>query len=555
MTNREKQIFLSSNQEEEEELCPWNEFHVYLDEKGKEIVSIPADGLCFFRGVQNNLGVQYNKKYSIDEIEEIILIEIGKRPKFYLGFYPEAENKKRLLEIVKEFFITKSFASTTVDLLIGATCNAFDFTLCVYQENEKDLMQCIEYSTGQESQKQRCCNFILYRDRNDVQGTGSHYSSIISKMKNNGREYEDYGVQDINQQVPDQSTHNETIEEENYIDDFNFEEDGPPNPGLIITPTPSPDNTLDDFNPTYIQPEYTTENTFDDPQAAIYNSRGEGERICFPYMAASDLTTENISQVPYNINGNHHYKIPVSGTNWHKLQEDERWFFMRSSTMRHTNKVKKIGKCLGSYTCRNDTCPKYTSGKGRNTYAFTCIGLNFQECKTCGSVAKREFCGALKSTTFDPETHKLEVTYVGHHTCSLKSRVSYTMIASPVKRSILKPILQKNPNATAKHIAEEAAENFLRMGKPGMAKESVKLSQDRRLVSSIKEEILKVVSKKDPNSFHAIAYLRDDLKTIDPYLIFKINDGTLNDEISYVYKSSKCAAQLALEMDCEDIGS
>ena len=69
----------------------------------------------------------------------------------------------------------------------------------------------------------------------------------------------------------------------------------------------------------------------------------------------------------------------------------------------------------------------------------------------------------------------------------------------------------------------------------------------------MKEEILKVVSKKDPNSFHAIANLRDDLKAIDPYLIFKINDGTLNDEISYVFKSSKCAAQLALEMDCEDI--
>ena len=38
---------------------------------------------------------------------------------------------------------------------------------------------------------------------------------------------------------------------------------------------------------------------------------------------------------------NHHYKISVSGTNWHKLQEDGRWFFMRSSMMRHTNKVKK----------------------------------------------------------------------------------------------------------------------------------------------------------------------------------------------------------------------
>ena len=124
-------------------------------------------------------------------------------------------------------------------------------SLCL-PKNGKDLMQCIEYSTGQESRKQCRCNLILYRDRNDIQGLGSHYNSIISKKKSNGREYEDYGVEDINQQVPDQSTHDKTIEEENYIDDFNFEEDGPPNPSLIITPTPSLDNTLDDFNPTYI---------------------------------------------------------------------------------------------------------------------------------------------------------------------------------------------------------------------------------------------------------------------------------------------------------------
>ena len=114
-------------------MCTWMK-------RGKKLSAFQLMASVFSRGVQNNLGVQYNKKYSIDEIEEIILIEIGKRPKFYLGFYPEAENKKRLLEIVKEFFITKSFALTTVDLLIGATCNAFDFTLCVYQKKMRKIL-------------------------------------------------------------------------------------------------------------------------------------------------------------------------------------------------------------------------------------------------------------------------------------------------------------------------------------------------------------------------------------------------------------------------------
>ena len=35
-------------------------------------------------------------------------------------------------------------------------------------------------------------------------------------------------------------------------------------------------------------------------------------------------------------------------------------------------------------------------------------------------------------------------------------------------------------------------------------------------------------------------------------MIYKLNDGTLNDEISFVFKTSRCAAQLALEMDYQD---
>ena len=36
-------------------------------------------------------------------------------------------------------------------------------------------------------------------------------------------------------------------------------------------------------------------------------------------------------------------------------------------------------------------------------------------------------------------------------------------------------------------------------------------------------------------------------------MIYKLNDGTLNDEISFVFKTSRCAAQLALEMNYQDL--
>ena len=495
-------LFLYSGEEENEEGVKWNEFHVHSDTKGKEIVDIPADGLCFFRSVQNWLGIQYNEKYSMAQIQKKIVEEIATRPKFYLGFFPEGKNRKVIVATVENFFKDRCFASTTVDMLIGASCNAFGITLWIYQKDDNDFMHSIQYGTGQDIQKRRHCHLILYRNRQDVKGLGSHYNSVVSKKKNKGRPYEDYGAA-VEVENDAYKRRSRTPDHElNYMNDFQFEDLGPPNPGMVLTPTPSPNNTFDDFNPTYIRQGINTERVFDQPEAAIYNSRSQDERINFPYSAAADLPTENTDKVPYNINGNHHYKINVGERDWHKIQEDGCWCFMRSSTTRKSNNVRKIGKCLGSYKCENDLCPKFTSGKGRNTYAFTCIGLNLYECKTCGSVAKRDFCGALKLTVYNPDTKTLEVTYMGHHTCSLRSRASYTLIASPVKRSILQPILQKNVNATAKQISEEAAENFLRMGKPAVAKESVKLSQDRRLVSSMKEEILKIVGKRDPNSFH-----------------------------------------------------
>ena len=96
--------------------------------------------------------------------------------------------------------------------------------------------------------------------------------------------------------------------------------------------------------------------------------------------------------------------------------------------------TRKIGKCLGLFVCRNDECPKYTSGKGWNTYAFTSIGLNLFECKTCGCVAQRDFCGMLKFTKFHPETSILEVFYAGTHTRNLKVRMLYLNMSKKERR-------------------------------------------------------------------------------------------------------------------------
>ena len=428
-----------------------------------------------------------------------------------------AKTPQEMLQQVREYLDKKIFATDIVDVDIGLCCNIFNVTLWIFQESEAGQLESISYSTNEKEQKRQHVHvtLYLYHDRGDVHGFGSHYNAVVSTKKNRGQLYMDISS-------------------------------GPPSPGEISTPVPSPSHEPNDFNPSFdgseMLPDFSSE-----PDASMYNLSTPQQRLLFPLELFEDMDNEQVTKVPYNINGNHCYTIEVHSGKWHKAHEDGRWFLMHTSTVRHSNLVRKSGKCMGSFVCNNDNCPKFTSGKGRNTYALTNIGLNLYECKMCENVADRHFCGAMKLTMFYPDRNQLQVYYAGTHTCSLRMRSAYT-----VKKAVLKPILQKNPRATTKQISEEAAENFLRIGKPDMAVQSIRIAQDRKLVAEMKQEVITRVTDKDPNSFSAIAELRNQLKSFDPYLIYKLNDGTLNDEISFVFKTSRCAAQLAFEMYYQD---
>ena len=582
--------------------------HVWLESKGREIIQIAGDGFCFLKSIQYCLWVQYKEFFTIDQITEKIIEEMESNTAFYQNFVVAGQNA---VAEVRKYFLTSFFASDIVDVVIGAACNTFLCTIWILQRNQDGIAHSIIYSAEKEEAQRKHIHLILYRDAGDDKGLGNHYNAIVSAKKNKGRTYstefepeqmnnspqpspplsvsgdefnfsglETDSVIDVSEEEteiesgpdtpPDISTPSENeetgeIEESILLDetDLNIsqattpvqEDFGPifeSTPPAPTTPNPSPTHVMDDFNPTMLDPTVVPDFS-NEPDASVYNLREEEQKVNFPEDIFHEEHKEIVTQVPYNINGNHFYSIQLlSGNKWTKVTEDGRWFAMNTSTQRRSNKKRRIGKCMGSYICEHPDCPKFKSGKGKNTYAFTNIGFNLNECSICGVVAERKFCGALKLATFDPETLTVNVKYAGTHTCDLKVRTPYQSLPEKTKKSVLKPILQKNPKATSKVIAEEAAEKFIRIGQPHLARQAIKLASDRRLISEMKEEVFNMVNDKDPNSFRAVAELRKQMKDFDPFLIYKINDGSLNDGISYVFKSSTCAAKLALEMDCED---
>ena len=73
----------------------------------------------------------------------------------------------------------------------------------------------------------------------------------------------------------------------------------------------------------------------------MYNLSTPDQCVLFPFDVFMDIDKEEVTSVPYNINGNHSYRIKVPNMKWHKAQEDGRWFVMHSSTMRCSNTVRK----------------------------------------------------------------------------------------------------------------------------------------------------------------------------------------------------------------------
>ena len=237
---------------------------MWLEERGKEIVEIPPDGLCFLRALQHCLAVQHSEQYSITDIQSKIISEIVSNTQFYMAFHT-ATTQEQLIQQVQEYFEKRIFASDIVDVVIGLCCNVFSITLWIFQENKAGNLETISYNTNEEKNSRRHVHVALYCDRGDVDGLASHYNAVVSKNKNKGQIYIHLQSQEVSGS-------------------------GPPSPFDVPTPVPSPSYGKDDFDPTYedteLLPDFSSE-----PDASMYNLSTPQQRVLFPLELFEDMGT------------------------------------------------------------------------------------------------------------------------------------------------------------------------------------------------------------------------------------------------------------------------
>ena len=70
-------------------------------------------------------------------------------------------------------------------------------------------------------------------------------------------------------------------------------------------------------------------------------------------------------------------------------------------------------------------------------------------------------------------------------------------------------------------------------------------------ISTGMSDVEQIPHSKDINSFDAVALMKRKLDAKDPYLIYQISNGAMNNSSDYVFKSSQKGAEVALLMDVD----
>ena len=102
--------------------------------------------------------------------------------------------------------------------------------------------------------------------------------------------------------------------------------------------------------------------------------------------------------------------------------------------------------------------------------------------------------------------------------------------------------------SSATQAGKLAVSNLIIQGKAKEAKEEMKYWIDKKMAQRVINE-QQPIHSKDENSFYAVGIMKRTLNKVDEYYIYRINNGSLNGESDYVFKSLKQMAQLAIHMD------
>ena len=268
----------------------------------------------------------------------------------------------------------------------------------------------------------------------------------------------------------------------------------------------------------------------------------------FELSMFNNVTPQKVDYLPHNIDGLKVYCINIAEDEDHKKKYvDGRYFKLTNTTRKGFEGDRKIGKCLGNYICHNPECPFLKEAGHPNTHQF--IGRKEKFCFSCECLSTRKMCGAVKCIEYNKASGLMTVYHYGKHICTAKPLKNVPGEDKEIQEA-LKEHGHMGPKEICKMKLTKEIRKQINEGTPNREKIKQVLNtfNDRRMISEAKKK-MEQASKNEIHSLAAVAELKEFFDPFDKYYIYELNDGSMNDMPSYVFKSSREMAQLMLKMD------
>ena len=246
-------------------------------------------------------------------------------------------------------------------------------------------------------------------------------------------------------------------------------------------------------------------------------------------MYWQDTSINQTNQLPFDIDGNCIFEIPFNTDKRFGSTKDGRyWGPLRESKRSGFSGDRYIATCRGSFECHNENCPYLIEFKKVNRRQFNLKGL----CKSCCYHSKRTSCEARKFWEFPLSGEKVFVKHFGQHSCS------------PVNPRRERDI----PEAVKKHSAKgvSARKDIL----CSMLRKGKELSEVESKADQILDcVILSSTTSKGNTDFSKLIAPKERYKKDDPFLIYKLDHLDLNNQPTYVFKTSSVSVDTGKKLD------
>ena len=579
----------------------WLKLDDSLREYNYEVCKARKDGFCFLTSLKECILRDHRMNLPLNDIKDLIESEIYENNYVYKPYY--TGSTKDMLRALDNYLANGQYSHNVVDVAIMAAANCLGVNLCifkcvdgkallyficsnrpssrdVYLKYEREHYDSIVWKQEDEEVSIKETDPIDPDTRKFFNEQGVFFSHHKSGEVQDFNDIDNPSSPQVNKDVGQKdvttvSEAKEIPEKYRFVEEYSGNEDavlnnssGPESESDIAGTKKSEDSQTglvdEEALPSSQESRIfsSQDSSFNsDSMSSVFSdsSAGSMSRISrtkpkkhfknnLNEERMAKVEVEAVDEVPWDINGDKIYELRATEKDYKEKYRDGRWFLLKDSSRVGLNDIRKIGSCHGSVICCRPDCSKLTSEGSVNTLDFRRRGKKKQECKSCGYMAPRVYCGCVKAIELDYDRGTLRIFHQGTHICHLKPNV-------PVRRKALDDLpLPITGSTKAKKYMHDCFKYHLENDDIDAAFNVCDAVCEDDVIAQIKRMRKypnKSVHRQDVvDAFSHICRIKGNLlkSDKDKYLIYKWECTEMDGRSSYVFKTSEVSLAMALKM-------